>query len=244
MGEKLRELMNKVEPWQWAAGLVVAALGIFAFFKKKNTVQTVPVTQLSSENVPSQSTGDLQTVADNIGSILYQQDTQLQEISGKLVTMQNTFDQTRTEQDTKIEKAFTTIEQQSDTFNNSFNQAVNSFNSALVQTDRQVNEASRSYETNIMSVGTVVKNEVPVVGQAYKHDASGNKVIVGTPEPAPVKQTKASLGYTFNENTDYQAEMNKLKKAGKEGTPEYNQLVKEREQKIDYQGRYSLGIAE
>lgn len=40
--EKLRDVMKKVEPWQWGAGIIVIILGIRSYLKNKSSSATVP----------------------------------------------------------------------------------------------------------------------------------------------------------------------------------------------------------
>jgi hypothetical protein len=182
MTEKLKSIMEKVEPWQWAAGVVVALLGIWAYMKKKNqpgetTEELVQVPQATGTNVGSNpaSYGDFQNLTEATALMLQDQAAKIEEISGKLVTRDTSLDTALQEQNNKIAATQTAIDTQATNFNNSFNQAVSSFNSSVAQTNKVVDETSRSFETQIKqtqnsvlsTVQDVVKKEVSVALPVY-----------------------------------------------------------------------------
>jgi hypothetical protein len=201
MTEKLKGLMEKVEPWQWAGGIAVAILGIYAYFKNKNKQTTstdsgeyMEVPQATGSNVGSNTAtyGDIQNLTEAVDNILGSQNTKIEEVSGKLVTYQDTLQASIDAQNKKIADTQTAIQNQADNFNNSFNQAVSSFNSAVANTNKVVEETSRSFSTQLQQVSSGGGSSSSGSSNSSGSSGGGSSVVQAVAKT--VKETTDSIG--------------------------------------------------
>lgn len=198
MTEKLKNLMEKVEPWQWAAGVGVAVLGVYAYYKNKNnTTEYTEVPQATGSNVGSNtaSYGDFQNLTEATASLLQDQNAKIEEISGKIVSRDDSLNQAIEAQNQKIAQTQQSIQAQADTFNQSFNNAVSNFNSAIANTNKVVQETSRSFETQIKQTSSSSSVASPVISSAPAA-VSVNSPVVASVASTPTKTTSTPAATT------------------------------------------------
>jgi hypothetical protein len=145
VGNKLKKIMEKVEPWQWAAGLVVAALAIFGYLRRDKSGRESAVIEQ-----PVMQQGSLG------GSTSYPGTPDYEEISGKMISVFNDLSTVIEDQNKKIDDVYAALDAQDSIFNTRINQVTTEPTKVVEPVVQK--EVSNSYTTQIQktNVATVV----------------------------------------------------------------------------------------